>query len=61
VCSANCGDRTLLKKKSIELEADINERFTLILVDGLHITLLHRDNAELLRSFLQLQSHDVAV
>jgi putative phosphoesterase len=57
----NDGDRTLLKKKFTELGADIRGRFAFVLVDGLRIALLHGDETELMRSFLELESHDVLV
>lgn len=57
----NDGDRTLLKKKFTELGADIRGRFAFVVVDGLRIALLHGDDKELLRSLLELESHDVLV
>ena len=57
----NDGDRTLLKKKFAELGADIRGRFAFVLVDGLRIALLHGDETELMRSLLELESHDVIV
>ena len=57
----NDGDRTLLKKKFAELGADIRGRFAFVLVDGLRIALLHGDQTELMRSLLELESHDVLV
>jgi putative phosphoesterase len=57
----NDGDRTLLKKKFTELGADIRGRFAFVLVDGLRIALVHGDETELMRSLLELESHDVLV
>lgn len=57
----NDGDRTLLKKKFAEFGADIRGRFAFIVVDGLRIALLHGDENELMRSLLELESHDVIV
>jgi putative phosphoesterase len=57
----NDGDRTLLKKKFAELGADIRGRFAFVLVDGLRIALLHGNETELMRSLLELESHDVLV
>ena len=57
----NDGDRTLLKKKFAELGADIRGRFAFVLVDGLRIALVHGDETELMRSLLELESHDVLV
>ncbi|MCW4015949.1 MAG: metallophosphoesterase [Candidatus Bathyarchaeota archaeon] len=57
----NDGDRTLLKKKFAEFGADIRGRFAFVLVDGLRIALIHGDDKELMRSLLELESHDVLV
>ena len=57
----NDGDRTTLKKKFAEFGADIRGRFAFVLVDGLRIALLHGDEPELMRSLLELESHDVLV
>ena len=57
----NDGDRTLLKKRFAEQGADIRGRFAFVLVDGLRIALLHGDETELMRSLLELESHDVIV
>ena len=57
----NDEDRLLLKKKFAELGADIRERFAFVLVEGLWIALLHGDQTELMRSLLELESHDVLV
>ena len=57
----NDGDRTLLKKKFAELGADIRGRFAFVVVDGLRIALLHGDETELMRSLLELESHNVLV
>ncbi|MCJ7721405.1 metallophosphoesterase [Candidatus Bathyarchaeota archaeon] len=57
----NDGDRELLKKKFAEFGADIRGRFAFVVVDGLRIALLHGDNTELMRSLLELESHDVLV
>jgi putative phosphoesterase len=57
----NDGDRTLLKKKFAEFGADIRGRFAFVVADGLRIALLHGDETELMRSLLELESHDVLV
>jgi putative phosphoesterase len=57
----NDGDRVLLKKKLAELGADLRGRFAFLLVDGLRIALLHGDQTELMRSLLELESHDVLI
>lgn len=57
----NDGDKTLLKKKFAEFGADLRGRFAFVLVDGLRIALLHGDETELMRSLLELESHDVLI
>ena len=57
----NDGDRMTLKKKFAEFGADIRGRFAFVLVDGLRIALLHGDETELMRSLLELESHDILV
>jgi putative phosphoesterase len=57
----NDGDRVLLKKKFAELGADLRGRFAFVLVDGLRIALIHGDQTELMRSLLELESHDVLI
>lgn len=57
----NDGDRELLKKKFAELGADIRGNYAFVVVDGLRIGLLHGDETELMRSLLELESHDVLV
>ena len=52
----NDGDKGLLKKKFAEFGADIRRRFAFVVVDG-----LHGDQTELMRSLLELESHDVMV
>lgn len=57
----NDGDRTLLEKKFAELGADIRGNYAFVVVDGLRVGLLHGDETELMRSLLELESHDVLV
>ena len=57
----NDGDRTLLTKKFAEFGADIRGRFAFVVVDGLRIALLHGDETDLMKSLLELESHDVLV
>jgi len=57
----NDGDRELLKKKFAELGADIRGNFAFVVVDGFRIALLHGNETDLLRSLLELESHDVLV
>jgi putative phosphoesterase len=57
----NDGDRVLLKQKFGDVGAEIRGRFAFVEADGLKIALLHGDEADLLRSLLELESHDVLV
>jgi uncharacterized protein len=57
----NDGDKAFLKQKFTEIGADLRGRFAFVNVDGLRIALLHGDNRELMRSLLELESHDVLV
>lgn len=61
VLGNNDGDRTLLEKKFAEFGADIRGNFAFIVVDGLTIALLHGHEKELMRSLLEVESHDVLV
>jgi putative phosphoesterase len=57
----NDGDRATLKRKFAESGADLRGRFAFVIVDGLRIALLHGDDSELMRSLLELESHDVVI
>jgi len=57
----NDGDKALLKKKFAEIGSDIRGEFAFVLADNLRIALLHGDDTELMRSLLELESHDVLV
>ena len=57
----NDGDKELLKKWFTELGAEIRGKFAEVIVDGLRIALLHGDEAELLRSLIDVESYDVIV
>jgi putative phosphoesterase len=57
----NDGDHVLLRKKFAEVGAEIRGRFAFVRADGLKIALLHGDETDLLRSLLELESHDVLV
>jgi putative phosphoesterase len=57
----NDGDRALLRKKFAEIGAEIRGKFAYVKADGLKIALLHGDETDLLRSLLELESHDVLV
>jgi putative phosphoesterase len=41
--------------------ADLRGRFAFVLIDGLRVALLHGDEKELMKSLLELESHDVIV
>jgi len=57
----NDGDQELLKKRFTELGAEIRGKFAEVKADGLRIALLHGDEIELLRSLIDVESHDVIV
>jgi len=57
----NDGDKELLKKRFIELGAEIRGKFAEVMVDGLRIALLHGDETELLLSLIDVGSYDVIV
>ena len=57
----NDGDTTFLKQKFKEFGADLRGRFAFVNVDGLRIALVHGDDKEVMRSLLELESHDVLV
>ena len=57
----NDGDKTFLKKKFADIGNDIRGKFAFVLADNLRIALLHGDDPELMRSLLELESHDVLV
>ncbi len=57
----NDGDKELLKKRFTELGAEIRGKFAEVMVDGLKIALLHGDEADLLRSLIDVGSYDVIV
>jgi len=57
----NDGDKELLKKRFTEMGAEIRGNFAEVIVEGLRIALLHGDETELLRSLIDVESHDVVV
>jgi putative phosphoesterase len=57
----NDGDKVLLRKKFSEIGAEIRGKFAFVDVGGLKVALLHGDETDLLRSLLELESHDVVV
>ena len=57
----NDGDKELLKKRFTELGAEIRGKFAEVMIDGLRIALLHGDEEDLLRSLIDVESHDVIV
>ena len=61
VLGNNDGSKSLLKKKFAEFGADIRGRFAFDIIDGLTIAVVHGDNRELMRSLLELQSHDILI
>lgn len=61
VLGNNDGSKSLLKKKFAQFGADIRGRFAFDIIDGLRIAVVHGDNRELMRSLLELQSHDILI
>jgi hypothetical protein len=57
----NDGDRNLLKKKFKEINAEIHGNFADVAADGLKIALLHGSEEELLRSLINVESHDIII
>ncbi len=57
----NDGERTGLKKKFKEINAEIHGSFADLTVDGLQVALLHGSEEELLRSLTNVESHDVII
>ena len=57
----NDGDQELLKKRFTELGVKIRGKFAEVKVEGLKIAVLHGDEVELLRSLIDVESHDVIV
>ncbi|MEJ2240554.1 MAG: metallophosphoesterase [Candidatus Bathyarchaeota archaeon] len=57
----NDGDKEFLKNKFSELGADLRGRFAFVLIDGLRVALLHGDDKDLMRSLLELESHDIII
>jgi len=57
----NDGDKQLLKKRFATLGAEVRGMFAEIIVDGLRMAMVHGDERELLRSLIQVESHDVVV
>ena len=57
----NDGDKELLKRRFTELGAKVHGKFAEVKVDKLRIAVLHGDEEELLRSLIEVESHDVVV
>jgi len=57
----NDGDRSLLRKKFAENNAQIRGNFAEVTVEGLRIALLHGSEEELLQSLINAESHDVII
>ncbi len=57
----NDGDKELLKKRFMEIGAEIRGKFAEVMVDGLRIALLHGDEMELLLSLIDVGGYDVIV
>jgi len=61
VLGNNDGSTSLLKKKFAEFGADIRGRFAFDIIDGLKIAVVHGDDRELIRSLLEVESHDILI
>jgi hypothetical protein len=57
----NDGEKNGLKKKFKEIGAEIRGNFADVTVDGLKIALLHGSEEELLRSLINVESHDIII
>lgn len=57
----NDGERIGLKMKFREINAEIHGNFAEVTVDGLRITLMHGSEEELLRSLINVESHDIII
>jgi hypothetical protein len=57
----NDGEKNGLKKKFKEINAEVHGNFAHVDVDGLKIALLHGSEEELLKSLINVQSHDVII
>lgn len=61
VLGNNDGEKKLLKKKFAEFGANIKDNFAFENIDGLRVGMLHGDDTELMRAFLELESFDVLI
>lgn len=57
----NDGERIGLKMKFREINAEIHGNFAEVTVDRLRITLMHGSEEELLRSLINVESHDIII
>jgi len=57
----NDGEKDGLKKKLKEIGAEIHENFADVTIDGLRIALLHGSEEQLLRSLIDVESHDIII
>jgi len=57
----NDGERNGLRKKFMEIGAEIRGNFAEVVVDELRIALLHGSEEELLKSLISAESHDVII
>ena len=55
----NDGEKTLLRKRFMDVGLQLRERFAEVKVDGLKIALLHGEEEELLQSLINTESYDV--
>ncbi len=57
----NDGEKNGLEKKFKEINAQIRGNFARVTVEGLRIALLHGSEEELLRSLINVESHDIII
>jgi len=57
----NDGEKDGLKKKFKEINAEIHGDFADVTIDGLRIALVHGSEEELLRTLINVESHDIII
>jgi putative phosphoesterase len=57
----NDGEKTLLRKRFIDMGLQLRERFAEVKADGLKIALLHGEEEELLQSLINTESYDIII
>jgi len=57
----NDGDKDMLRKRFVEVGAEICGKIAEVKIDGLKIAMLHGEEEELLRALVNAEGHDVVV